>query len=90
VLASEIMVANSAVRALIRDNKSHQIHSLIQTGGQYGMRTMNQSIYDLYRAGVIEFEEAMQCSPDPSELQRLLQRTQDRPAARGARPNRSR
>ena len=74
VLASEILVVNSAVRALIRDNKSHQISSIIQTGGQYGMRTMNQSLYDLYRSGQVEFDEAMQCSPDPSELQRLLQR----------------
>ena len=76
VLASEIMVVNPAVRALIRDNKSHQIHSLIQTGGQYGMRTMNQSIYELYRAGGIDFETALEHSPDPSELQRLLQRQQ--------------
>ncbi len=80
-LASEIMVANPAVRALIRDNKSHQIHSLIQTGGQYGMHSMNQSIYDLYRAGTIDFEEGMTASPDPTELQRLMQR-QQRPAAR--------
>ena len=82
-LAAEILVANPAVKALIRDNKSHQIHSLIQTGGQYGMRTMNQSLSDLYRAGVVELEEIMQSSPEPGELQRVLQR-QSSNTGRGA------
>lgn len=75
VLAAEIMVANPAIRALIRDNKSHQIASIIQTGGQFGMKTMNQSIFELYRAGQISYEDAFNHSPDPAELERLLQRT---------------
>ncbi len=74
-LAAEIMLVNPAIRALIRDNKSHQIHSIIQTGGQAGMRTMNQSVFELYRGGMISFDEAVHHSPDPSELQRLTQRT---------------
>ena len=75
VLAAEIMVANPAIRALIRDNKSHQIASIIQTGGQFGMKTMNQSIFELYRGGQISYEDAFNHSPDPAELERLLQRT---------------
>ena len=73
-LASEVMVVTPAIRALIRDNKSHQIASIIQTGGQHGMKTMNQSIFELYRAGAISHEEAMTSSPDPAELIRQMQR----------------
>ena len=48
-LAAEIMIANPAIRALIRDDKSHQIYSIIQTAGRVGMKTMNQALFDLYR-----------------------------------------
>ena len=74
-MSVEVMIANPAVRALIRDNKSHQIASIIQTGGQLGMKTMNQSIYELYRAGKVTYEDAVFYSPDPTEFQRLIQRT---------------
>ncbi len=77
-LAAEVMIVNPAIRALIRDDKSHQIHSLIQTGGQLGMRTMNQSIYELYQAGTVSNDEAMHHSPDPNDLQRLMQRSASR------------
>ena len=59
VLALEIMIANSAVRALIRDDKAHQIYSIIQTGGKLGMQTMNQSLCDLCRRHVITYDEAL-------------------------------
>ena len=74
-LAAEIMMVNPAIRALIRDNKTHQVASIIQTSGALGMKTMNQAVYELYRAGSITFEDAMQHCTDPGELQRLLQRT---------------
>ena len=45
-LVCEIMVANQAIRSCIRENKAHQIYSLIQTGGKYGMRTMNQALFE--------------------------------------------
>jgi twitching motility protein PilT len=73
VLSSEIMVANSAIRALIRDNKTHQIYSQIQTGGKLGMRTMNSSLAELYRRRHIALDEALARSSDREELQRLLQ-----------------
>ncbi len=75
VLGAEVMIANPAVRALIRDDKAHQVLSIIQTGGKLGMRTMNQSLFELYRSGAITFEDAALHSPDPTELQRLMQRS---------------
>ncbi len=73
MLAAEIMVANSAVRSLIRDNKEHQIYSVIQTGGKLGMRTMNQSLFDLYKKGIIASEEAFARTTDADDLKRIFQ-----------------
>lgn len=73
-LAAEIMVVNPAIRALIRDNKSHQIMSIIQTGGAIGMRTMNQSLFELYRQGSIGYEEARDHCNDPADFERLMER----------------
>ncbi len=74
VLAAEVMLATPAIRALIRDDKAHQIYSMIQTSGKMGMRTMNQSLFELYRANAITFEEALEHSSDPEELKRISQR----------------
>jgi twitching motility protein PilT len=76
VLAAEIMICTPAVRSLIREDKAHQIYSIIQTGGKYGMRTMNQSLYELYRAGLITYDDAISRSPDPEDLRRTFQRYQ--------------
>lgn len=73
-MACEIMIANSAVRALIRDDKVHQIASIIQTGGKHGMKTMNHSLYELYRARSITYEEALSRSQDTEDLKRIFQR----------------
>jgi twitching motility protein PilT len=75
VLAAEVMIVNPAIRALIRDNKAHQIYSIIQTSRKAGMRTMNQALSDLYRGNHISFEEALCHSGDPAELERLLRST---------------
>ena len=74
-LAAEIMVCNPAIRALIRDNKAHQIMSIIQTGGAVGMRTMNQSLFELYRAGTVSYEDALEKSADPADFERLMERS---------------
>lgn len=74
-LASEVMIANPAIRALVRDNKTHQIRSIIQTSGALGMKTMNQSIFELYRAGSVSYEDAMAHATDQGDLTRLLERT---------------
>jgi len=70
-LAAELMIVNPAIRALVRDDKAHQIYSIIQTGGKMGMKTMNQSLYDLYRSNVVTFEDALAVCPDRAEFQRL-------------------
>jgi len=74
VLACEILVANSAVRSLIRDDKVHQIYSIIQTSAAIGMKTMNQSLFELYRRNLISFEEALARTTDPDDLRRMFQR----------------
>jgi twitching motility protein PilT len=74
VLAAEIMIVNPAIRALIRDNKAHQIMSIIQTGGAIGMKTMNQSLFELYRAGTISYEDALEHTADEADFQRLMER----------------
>ena len=71
-LAAEIMVATPAVRALIRDGKSHQIYSQIQTGGRLGMRTMSQSLAELVRTNKVALSVAETCISDPSELKTLV------------------
>jgi twitching motility protein PilT len=75
VMACEILLCSPAVRALIREDKAHQVYSIIQTSRKQGMRTMNQSLADLYRANEISYEEALAHSTDPSELERLLRST---------------
>ncbi len=76
-LAVEVMIANAAIRALIRDNKAHQIYSLIQTGAKYGMCTMNQALYDLYNANQITYDDALARTTDPEDLKRTFQRSPD-------------
>ncbi|HEY7280139.1 MAG TPA: type IV pilus twitching motility protein PilT [Actinomycetota bacterium] len=72
VVASEILIANSAVRNLIREGKVHQIYSVMQAGGRFGMRTMDASLAELVRSGRITNQLAMERSHDPEELTRLL------------------
>jgi len=72
VLASEILIVNHAVRSLIREQKIHQLYSVLQTGQKEGMRTMNQTLYELYINRVIALEEALARSTDPDDLLRLM------------------
>ncbi len=73
-LAAEIMICSPAIRALVRDNKAHQIMSVIQTGGAAGMKTMNQSLFELYRAGTISYEDAIEHCHDEADFARLMER----------------
>lgn len=73
VLALEIMVPNTAIRALIRDDKVHQLYSQMQMGQEkYGMQTMNQSLFSLYHARRISMDDAMARSPDIDELKEMI------------------
>lgn len=74
VLASEMMIANSAVRSLIRDDKVQQIYNQIQMGGKEGMRSMNQSLFDLTIKKEIDREEANNHSGDADDLSRMFQK----------------
>jgi twitching motility protein PilT len=75
VLASEIMVPNAAIRNLIREDKVHQLYSMMQTGqSKYGMQTMNQSLFDLFSKGWITYDDAIMKSPGPDELLDMMQR----------------
>lgn len=70
--ALEIMVATPAIKNLIREGKTHQIESSIQTGSKYGMRTMDMKLANLYREGIITQETAMNSAIDREILSRLL------------------
>lgn len=72
VVACEVLVATPAVRNLIREAKTHQIRSAIQTGGRFGMWTMDAALADLVRAGLVTAGEAAKRSDDPEELRRLV------------------
>ncbi|OGC79735.1 MAG: hypothetical protein A2W07_07060 [candidate division Zixibacteria bacterium RBG_16_43_9] len=72
VLALEIMVCTPAIRALVRDDKIHQIYSMMQAGQKYGMKTMNQSLAELYLTHKITIGDAMGRSSNPQELNETL------------------
>ncbi|HEQ99675.1 MAG TPA: type IV pilus twitching motility protein PilT [candidate division Zixibacteria bacterium] len=73
-LAMEIMVATPAIRAIIRDDKIHQIYSSIQAGQKYGMRTMNQSLGELYLSRKITHGDAVGRSSNVDELNEIISR----------------
>ncbi len=73
VLALEVMVPNIAIRALIRDDKVHQIYSQMQMGQEkYGMQTLNQSLFMLYHKKLISLEHALVRSSEPDELKQMI------------------
>ena len=72
VAATEVMVCTAAVRAVIRDEKVHQIRSLMQAGRKHGMQTMNDGLARLYLSGDVTLEAALRKSPDPVELLRAV------------------
>jgi len=71
VLATELMVATSAVRNLIREQEIEQIPTLLQTGSQYGMKTMDKCLKELYQKQLITLDTAMSKIKDPEEFHRL-------------------
>jgi twitching motility protein PilT len=72
VAACEVLIATPAVRNLIREGKTHQVYSVMQTGTQHGMQTMDAALAQLVRAGKITRQAAEQRSSTPEELRRLL------------------
>jgi twitching motility protein PilT len=83
-LAIELLVPNPAIRNLIREDKIHQIYSMMQTGqAKFGMQTMNQSLIELYTKGHISYEDAIGRSPVPDEIITMLQRISSAASGRG-------
>ena len=75
VMALEILVPNAAIRNLIREDKIHQIYSMMQTGQEkFGMQTFNQALASLYHTRQITLEGAMQRTSNADELKELIER----------------
>ncbi len=72
IVACEILMPTPAVRNLIREGKTHQIYTVMQTGTKYGMQTMDYALADLVRRNLISREMADQRSSNPEDLGRLL------------------
>lgn len=72
--AVELLIANSAVRNLIREGKTHQIDMVIETSAEEGMISLNRSLVDLVSKGMISYENAEIYSNNPQELRMILQR----------------
>lgn len=72
VVAAEIMVANPGIRALIREGKTHQLDTAIQTGAAEGMQTMDRTLAKLVQTGVISYDSAREYAVDINELNRYV------------------
>lgn len=71
IAACEIMVANTAVRSIIREGKTHQLDTAIQTGINEGMQTMDRTLAKLVHQGTITYDHALEYAVDPVEFKRL-------------------
>jgi twitching motility protein PilT len=71
-MAAEILVVTPAIRALIRDDKVHQIYSSMQSGKKFGMQTLNDALYQLYMSREVALEECLRCSSDQNEFLRMI------------------
>jgi len=72
VLAVEILIANHAMKSLIRESKIHQVYSVIQTGQKDNMQTMNQALFELCKKGDISEKEALASTTEVQDLERML------------------
>ena len=85
-LGLEVMIPNAAIRALMRDDKIHQLYSQMQIGqGKSGMQTMNQSLASLVTRRLVDVETAKGRSPDIEELQQLINKGPEAAGAAGGR-----
>jgi len=90
VMACEILVVTPAIRALIRDDKVHQIQSSMQAGKKFGMQTLNDSLYQLYMNREVTLEDCLRSTPEPNDFLRMVGEPvpgeEDKPAAPKDRP----
>ena len=73
-MAAEILVITPAIRSLIRDDKIHQVYSMMQSGKKYGMQTLNDALYQLYVAREVTEEECLRVTSDQPEFLRMIGR----------------
>jgi twitching motility protein PilT len=87
VPAVEMMLATPAIRNLVREAKTHQIETAIQTGGQQGMQTMDQSLRDMHLRKLISLDDALSRAIHPEELRKMIREAggEVTPAVRSAR-----
>src|SRR5213596_1968914 len=90
VMAAEIMICTPAIRALIRDDKVHQIESSMQAGKKYGMQTLNDALYQLYMGREVTKDECLRVTSKPNDFLRSIGETppdeKDGPPVVGATP----
>jgi twitching motility protein PilT len=72
IAAAEILIANPAVRNIIREGKTHQLEAVIQTGAEFGMQSMDKTLVGLVHNGQISYDEARNYAVDLDELDRLM------------------
>ena len=72
VAAFEIMIATAGIKNMIRDEKTYNIPSALQTGAQMGLQTLDQHLLTLYQRGLISYETALEKSQDRDELQKQM------------------
>ena len=72
IVASEILIANSAVRNIIREGKSHQLDNVIQTSSDEGMQSMDRTLVNLIQSGQITYDEAKNYAVDLTEMERMM------------------
>jgi twitching motility protein PilT len=72
IVACEVLIPTSGIRNMIREGKTHQLMSAMQAGQQYGMVTMDQSLADLHKRGLVTLDYALQRAIDPNVLRALL------------------
>lgn len=72
--AFEVMVCTSAIRTLIREAKTHQIYTDIQTGSQFGMQSLDSSLLDLLKRGFVDYEVALAKTSNPNEFRQRAER----------------
>ena len=72
MVAAEVLIANPAVRNIIREGKSHQLDAVIQTGADQGMQTMDRTLASLVQSGTVTYDNAREYAVDLTEFERLM------------------
>jgi len=74
IVATEVLIGTPAIRNLIREGKTHQVSTLMHTGAQFGMQTLEQSLKNLYQKGLVSFEDAFARAHDVETFRKLVGR----------------